>query len=237
MTPISPPPSGLFLFDKPKGITSHDAVQLLRAKLSIKRIGHTGTLDPMATGLLVLLIGSATSGQLAMQGLPKIYGGTIMFGAETDTWDAEGKITAEAPVPDLGEEAVKKAVAAFNGKLVQQVPPYSAVRMNGRHMYKLARANQVMPEVRRDVEVRWISWAARPPALDFEIECSGGTYVRAVAHEMGRALGSRAHLSVLRRLSIGSWSVKDAINAETLAALSTEAALARLTPVEGAARA
>lgn len=237
MIPTHPQPSGLFLFDKPKGITSHDAVELLRAKLRIKRIGHTGTLDPMATGLLIFMVGSATSGQSAMQGLAKIYGGTIMFGSETDTWDAEGKVTAEAPVPELGEEAVKRAVEAFNGKIIQQIPPYSAVRLNGRHMYKLARANQVMPEVKREVTVRWISWAARTPALDFEIDCSGGTYVRSVAHEMGRALGSRAHLSVLRRLSIGSWSVKDAINAEALAAMPREAALALLRPATGAARA
>ncbi|MDD5210105.1 MAG: tRNA pseudouridine(55) synthase TruB [Elusimicrobiales bacterium] len=237
MIPHYPQPSGLFLFDKPKGITSHDAVELLRAKLSIKKIGHTGTLDPMATGLLIFMVGSATSGQSAMQGLAKIYGGTIMFGAETDTWDAEGKVTAEAPVPELGEEAVKKAVEAFNGRIVQQIPPYSAVRMNGRHMYKLARANQVMPEVKREVVVRWISWAVRSPALDFEIDCSGGTYVRSVAHEMGRALGSRAHLSVLRRLSIGTWSVKDSITAAELAAMPREAALARLLPVTGAAHA
>ncbi len=237
MIPSHLQPSGLFLFDKPKGITSHDAVELLRAKLSIKKIGHTGTLDPMATGLLIFMVGSATSGQSAMQGLAKIYGGTIMFGAETDTWDAEGKVTAEAPVPELGEEAVKKAVEAFNGKIIQQIPPYSAVRMNGRHMYKLARANQVMPEVKREVVVRWISWAVRSPALDFEIDCSGGTYVRSVAHEMGRALGSRAHLSVLRRLSIGAWSVKDSITAAELAAMPREAALARLLPVTGAAHA
>jgi tRNA pseudouridine55 synthase len=237
MIPSHPQPSGLFLFDKPKGITSHDAVELLRAKLSIKKIGHTGTLDPMATGLLILMVGSATSGQAAMQGMAKIYGGTIMFGTETDTWDAEGKVTAEAPVPELGEEVVKKTVEAFNGKITQQVPPYSAVRMNGRHMYKLARANQVMPEVRREVVVRWISWTVRTPALDFEIDCSGGTYVRSVAHEMGRALGSRAHLSVLRRLSIGAWSVKDSITAAELAAMPREAAMARLIPVTGAAHA
>lgn len=227
----NPRPSGLFLFDKPKGITSHDAVEILRRKLSIQKIGHTGTLDPMATGLLIFMVGSATSGQSAMQGLPKVYGGTILFGSETDTWDAEGKVTAEAPPPYLDEKSAAEAVKLFNGKIIQQIPPYSAVRLNGRHMYKLARQNVVMPEVKREVEVRWLSWAVRPPALDFEIECSGGTYVRSIAHEMGRALGSRAHLAVLRRLSIGSWSVKDAITAEELAAMPREAALARLTPV------
>ncbi len=231
------PPSGIFLFDKPKGITSHDAVELLRRKISLKKIGHTGTLDPMATGLLIMLVGSATAAQSAMQGSAKVYSGTILFGAETDTWDAEGRITAEAPVPDLGEEAVKKAVAAFSGTIIQQVPPYSAVRHKGKHLYKLARQNKPVPEIKREVEVRWLSWAAKPPALEFEAECSGGTYIRSIACEMGRLLGSRAHLSVLRRLSIGSWSVRDAVTAGELAALSPEAALDRLTPVPGAARA
>jgi len=237
MIPTQYQPSGLFLFDKPKGITSHDAVELLRRKLSIKKIGHTGTLDPMATGLLVMLVGSATAVQSAMQGSAKVYGGTIMFGSETDTWDAEGKVTAEAPPPPLDEKSVGEAVRLLNGKITQQIPPYSAVRLNGRHMYKLARQNVAMPEVKREVEVRWISWAVRPPALDFEIECSGGTYVRSVAFEMGRLLGSKAHLSVLRRLSIGSLSVKDAVSAAGLEALSPGAALAKLAPVQRAARA
>jgi tRNA pseudouridine55 synthase len=229
------PPSGLFLFDKPKGITSHDAVDLLRKKLSIRRIGHTGTLDPMATGLLILLVGSATSAQSAMQGSAKVYGGTILFGVETDTWDAEGKVTAEAPPPLLDEKTVGEAVKAFSGRIIQQIPPYSAVRINGRHMYKMARRNEAMPEVKREVEVRWLSWAARPPALDFEIECSGGTYIRSIACELGRKLGSRAHLSVLRRLSIGGYSVKDAVTAAELEALSPVETLAKLRPVPGGA--
>jgi len=224
-------PAGIFLFDKPKGITSHDAVDLLRRKLSIKKIGHTGTLDPMATGLLIMLVGSATAGQSAMQSSVKIYCGTILFGAETDTWDAEGKVTAETPPPPLDENSVAAAVKLFSGKIIQQVPPYSAVRLNGRHMYNMARRNEVMPEVKREAEVRWLSWTARPPALDFEIECSGGTYLRSIACEIGRKMGSRAHLSALRRLSIGPWSVKDAVTVEELAAMPREAALARLRPV------
>ncbi|HAT72773.1 MAG TPA: tRNA pseudouridine(55) synthase TruB [Elusimicrobia bacterium] len=230
------PPSGLFLFDKPKGITSHDAVDLLRRKLFIKKIGHTGTLDPMATGLLILLVGAATSAQAGMQGSAKVYGGTILFGAETDTWDAEGKITAEAPPPPLDEKTLEEAIKSFDGKIIQQVPPYSAVRLNGRHMYKMARRNEVMPEVKREVEVRWLSRAARPPALDFEIECSGGTYIRSIACELGRKLGSRAHLCALRRLSIGAFSVKDAVTAAELQAMPSAAALAKLTPLPGAAR-
>ena len=227
------PPSGLFLFDKPKGITSHDAVALLRRKLSLRRIGHTGTLDPMATGLLILLAGAATSAQAALQGTAKVYSGTILFGSETDTWDAEGKVTAAAPPPALDEETLKKAIPAFSGRIIQQVPPYSAVRLGGRPMYKMARRNEVMPEVRREAEVRWLSWAPRAPELDFVIECSGGTYIRSIACELGRALGSRAHLKALRRESIGSYSVKGAVTAGELAAMTLEEVLARLGPVPG----
>ncbi len=223
-------PSGLLLFDKPKGITSHDAVDLLRRKLFLRRIGHCGTLDPMATGLLILLVGGATSAQSAMQGSAKIYSGTICFGSETDTWDAEGKVTAEAPPPPLDEKSVGEAVKAFNGKIVQQVPPYSAMRVNGKHMYKLARHNMAMPEVRREVEVRWLSWSIGQAVLNFEIECSGGTYVRSIAHEMGRLMGSRAHLAALRRESIGVYNVKEAVSAEQLQKMTRVEALARLVP-------
>lgn len=231
MNPNPPQPAGLFLFDKPKGITSHDAVAILRRKLAVQRIGHTGTLDPMATGLLLMLAGSATSAQSAMQGSAKVYAGSILFGAETDTWDAEGRTVAEAPVPDLGDEAVRKAVAAFSGKILQQVPAYSAVRRDGKSFYKLARQNKPVPEIKREVEVRWLSWSVTPPVLEFELECTGGTYVRSIACEMGRLLGSRAHLAALRRLSIGPWSVKDAVTEAGLAALTREEALALLRPV------
>ncbi len=236
MLPPAVPPSGLFLLDKPKGITSHDAVDLLRRKLHFRRIGHCGTLDPMATGLLIMLVGSATSSQSAMQGSAKVYGGSILFGSETDTWDAEGKVVETAPPPALDQESVRKAVEAFSGKITQTVPPYSAVRLGGKHMYKLARHNVEMPVVKRDVDVKWLSWSVKAPSLDFEIECTGGTYIRSIACEMGRFMGSRAHLTALRRLSIGTWNVKDAITAEQLAAMTPEAALARLVPVpaEGA---
>lgn len=231
MLPPAPQPSGLLLFDKPNGITSHDAVTLMREKLHFARIGHCGTLDPMATGLLIMLVGKATSAQAAMQGASKTYSGTIMFGTETDTWDAEGKTTETGAVPDLTPELIAKTAVAFSGKIIQQVPHYSAVRMNGHHMYKLARNKITVPAVRREVQVRWLSWAIKPASLDFEIECSGGTYLRSIAHEFGRALGSRAHLSSLRRLTIGAWSVADAFTAEELKGLTREAALARLRPV------
>ncbi len=227
---MTPPPSGLFLFDKPKGITSHDAVSILRRKLGIRRIGHTGTLDPMATGLLIMLVGGATSAQASMQGSDKTYSGTIKFGTETDTWDAEGKVLAEAPPPVLEETALRKAVETLSGRIIQTVPPYSAVRMGGKHLYDLARRNLAVPVVKREVEVRWLGWEAGPDSLSFEVECSGGTYVRSIAREMGTLLGSLAHLSALRRTAIGAYRVGDAVTAEVLASMSLEDALARLRP-------
>lgn len=229
-------PSGLFLLDKPKGITSHDAVYILRRKFSIRRIGHSGTLDPMATGLLILLVGTATSSQAMLQGSAKRYSGTILFGAETDTWDAEGRVTAEAPPPALDRPSVEAAVKNFTGRIIQRVPPYSAVKVGGRQLYKLARRNAPVPEVRREADVRWLSWEPRPPALDFDIECSGGTYIRSIATELGIALGSRAHLSALRRTAIGAYSVADAVTVELLAAMSAEEAAARLLPAPEAGR-
>ena len=220
--------SGLLLFDKPKGITSNDAVDLLRHKLRFKRIGHGGTLDPMATGLLLLLVGSATKIQASMQGSSKVYSGVIKFGSQTDTWDAEWNVTAETPFPALNEEVVKSAIAAFSGKITQQVPPFSAVRFQGRRLYAMARDNAVMPEIKRSAEIKWLSWEFKGAELEFKIECSGGTYIRSVAHELGNALGVFGHLAALRRESIGRFNVADSIIREALLVLSVPEIQARL---------
>jgi len=190
---MNPPPlefSGILLFDKPQGITSHDAVDILRRKLNFKKIGHAGTLDPMATGLLVMLLGPATKYQAGIQGGVKVYKGAIKLGVETDTWDAEGKVVGEAPVEGITADKIKNVVGFFTGKVVQQVPPFSAVRYKGRHLYKLARKNMAVPVIRREVNIKWNRYAFKKPVFDFEVECSGGTYVRAIAHEMGRMLGT-----------------------------------------------
>ncbi|HAF96100.1 MAG: tRNA pseudouridine(55) synthase TruB [Elusimicrobia bacterium GWC2_51_8] len=231
--PVIPPAlfSGLFLFDKPKGITSHDAVDLLRHKLRLKRIGHGGTLDPMATGLLLLLVGSATKIQASLQGSSKVYCGVIKFGSQTDTWDAEGRVMAELPLPDLTEEAVKCAIAAFSGTITQQVPPFSAVRFQGRRLYAMARDNAVMPEIKREARVKWLSWELKGAELQFKIECSGGTYIRSIAHELGNTLGVFGHLAALRRESIGRFNVSDSITREAMIALSAQEIKARLIKV------
>jgi len=231
MNPVSPQFSGILLFDKPQGITSHDAVDLLRRKLNFKKIGHTGTLDPMATGLLVMLLGPATKYQARLQSCVKIYKGVIKLGVETDTWDAEGKVLKETPVENITADKIKSVVGFFTGKVVQQVPPFSAVRYKGKHLYKLARKNTAVPVIRREVNIKWNRCAFKNPALDFEVECSGGTYLRAIAYEMGRMLGTGGHLSELRRLSVNKWKVGDALSRETLGKMTVEAVKGRIIEV------
>jgi tRNA pseudouridine55 synthase len=219
------------LFDKPKGITSHDAVDLVRRRLNFKKIGHTGTLDPMATGLLVMLLGPATKYQARLQSCVKVYSGVITLGVETDTWDAEGKALKETPLAGISQEKIKNVIGFFTGKVVQQVPAFSAVRYKGKPLYKLARKNAAVPVIRREVNIKWNSYSFRKPFLNFELECSGGTYVRSIAHEMGRMLGTGGHLSGLRRVSVNRWRVGDALDRETLQKLTVETLKARLLEV------
>ena len=231
MTTIPAQFSGILLFDKPKGITSHDAVDLLRRRLNFKKIGHTGTLDPMATGLLVMLLGPATKYQAKLQSCAKVYSGAITLGVETDTWDAEGRILKETPVSGITQEKIKSIIGFFTGKVVQQVPSFSAVRYKGKHLYKLARKNTAMPAIRREVNIKWNSYSFKTPVLKFEVECSGGTYVRSIAYEMGRMLGTGGHLSELRRLTVNRWRTADALDRESLQKLSVDSIMARLLEV------
>ncbi len=232
---MQPIPSGIFLFDKPAGITSHDAVGLLRRALGHRRIGHTGTLDPMATGLLVMLSGAATRLQAGLQGCSKTYAGRIKLGETTDTWDAAGEVLASAAADGVTREAVAAAIPAFTGRIIQQVPPYSAVKVGGRQLYRMARRKEETPVVKREVELRWLSWDWLPPFVDFVIECAGGTYIRSVAHELGAALGCGGHLAALRRTRVAGWRVEAAVTADFLRSAPREAVLARLLPAETAA--
>jgi len=225
--------SGILLFDKPEGISSHDAVYILRRKLGIKRIGHGGTLDPMATGLLVMLVGKATKAQSFLQDGNKVYSGTIQFGKETDTWDKMGKTLFEAGIPLLNDEAVKEAIKPLNGNILQQVPPFSAVKHKGEKLYNLARKGKEVPVIMRQVYVNWLEYKIlSPDSLYFKIECSGCTYIRTIARDFGLALKSRAHLTALRRLSVGKFNVEDAITDETLKAASEDDVKSRLFMTE-----
>lgn len=211
--------NGFLLVDKPVGPTSHDVVQAARRAIKERRIGHTGTLDPAATGLLLLCIGKATRLQQYLLAWEKTYHGEIRLGWGTTTYDGEGEpLGAPRPVPDIGATVLAELSARFGGELQQLPPPYSAKKTGGRKFYELARAGQPVPCEPKRVHVQRIELeAAGPDRLGFRVTCSSGTYLRSLAHDIGEALGCGGHLASLRRVRIGPWRVEDAVSAEVLA--------------------
>lgn len=215
---------GLLLLDKPAGISSHDAVLAARRSLHEKRIGHAGTLDPFATGLLVLLTGRATRLLPYIPGEPKVYDATIQFGAETETEDLLGAVTREAAPP--AEAEVRAALPALTGRIEQVPPAYSAKRVDGQRAYEAARAGVILEL--KPVSILVHSWellAWHGDSCDVRIICGGGTYVRSLARDLARSVGSAAHLTALRRVAAGAFHVDDA---QPVMALRDEAA--RLRP-------
>ena len=214
----------LLLVDKPRGWTSFDVVNRLRYRLreltGVKRIkvGHSGTLDPMATGLLLVATGKATKRLTALTGLPKGYTGTIRFGASTPSYDAETEVDATYPTGHLTRRAIEREIdAAFTGVIEQRPPAFSAIKVGGRRAYAAARRGEVVELPMRRVEV--MSFAVTRcglPDVDFAVEVSKGTYIRSLAHDLGRAVGSGAYLSALRRTSIGDYRVGDAYGLDAL---------------------
>ena len=198
---------GLLVIDKPAGITSHDVVQQVRRWAGQRRVGHLGTLDPRATGVLPIALGEATKlSQLLTLGR-KGYRGTIELGVETTTYDGEGEVTAhtEGPWPD--RETVEKCVDRFRGEIEQVPPPYSAVKQSGEAAYRRARRGEVVTLEPRPVtfyEIELLRY--EPPSLEIEVECSAGTYLRSLAHDLGAELGTFAHLSALVRSLSGPFS-------------------------------
>jgi tRNA pseudouridine55 synthase len=210
-----PPADGLLLVDKPSGVTSHDVVDIARRGLGERRIGHAGTLDPFATGLLVLLVGRATRLMPYVDGEPKVYEATIQFGAETDTDDPTGERTTTAPLPQ--RDAVERAIAALTGAIDQVPPAYSAKQVGGRRAYTAARRGE--PLVLSPVRIAVHEWSVRdfrPESAQVTITCTGGTYVRALARDLGRLAGSAAHLASLRRTRSGPFEVADAVPLDAL---------------------
>lgn len=215
MTP--PTPEGLLLVDKPAGMTSHDVVGAARRALRERRIGHAGTLDPFATGLLVLLVGRATRLLPYVSGEPKGYEATIRFGAQTSTDDLTGDVVREAPLP--ARDRVLDAMGRLTGTIAQRPPAYSAKQVGGVRAYAAARRGEALELAPVDVEVHaWEVLAWRDAELDVAISCGGGTYVRALARDLGELSGSAAHLTRLRRSRSGAFDVRDAIPLDALAA-------------------
>ena len=208
---------GLLLVDKPAGVTSHDVVVAARRAFGEKRIGHAGTLDPFATGLLVLLIGRATRLLPHLDGEPKLYEAVIEFGRETDTDDLGGDVVREAAPPS--DEAIAVALPQLTGTLHQVPPAYSAKRVAGRRAYESARAGQALELAPAMVEVfEWRDLQRDGSRLRATIACGGGTYIRALARDLGRLTGSAAHLAALRRTRSGPFRVRDAISLDQLRA-------------------
>jgi tRNA pseudouridine55 synthase len=203
-------PEGLVLVDKPTGITSHDAVAAVRRSLGTRKVGHAGTLDPMATGLLVMGVGRATRFLRFLGGLPKTYEATMRLGVETTTLDADGEVTRAVPV-DVGDDELARAVAGLVGESMQRPPAYSAVKVGGRKLYQAAREGRALEAPPRAIRVeRFEVVARRDDEVDLVVTCSGGTYVRVLAADVGASLGCGAHLTALRRTRIGDLDVADA---------------------------
>ncbi|PIE05485.1 MAG: tRNA pseudouridine(55) synthase TruB [Sorangium cellulosum] len=227
-------PSGLLIIDKPRGPTSHDVVVRIRRTLNTRSVGHAGTLDPMATGVLVVMVGACTKLSRFLVLEEKKYRATVGLGTATDTLDAEGQVTREAPIPQALIEALEQGkTSALLTRLLEverarmkQIPPnHSAIKTQGVASYKRARRGETLQLPARFVKVHALTIEATrltPPELDFELHVSKGYYVRSLARDVGKELGVPAHLTSLRRIQSGVWGLKDAVsldaNAETMVA-------------------
>lgn len=203
--------SGVLVIDKPIGLTSHDVVQIVRKGTNIRRAGHTGTLDPRASGVLVILIGPAVRLSEFVSASDKRYQAVIRLGQTTDTYDADGHVTSTSSV-DITEEQFENALKQFIGEIDQVPPPYSAVKVKGRKAYEMAREGEEVILQPRKIQVYnldLLEWA--PPEAVIDVYCSSGTYVRSLAHDMGEALGCGAHLVGLRRTKSGRFTLRDAV--------------------------
>jgi tRNA pseudouridine55 synthase len=210
-------PDGVLLVDKAEGMTSHDVVALVRRQLGIKKVGHCGTLDPIATGLLLLTIGRGTKVQDLLMSEDKEYVGTLTLGTTTSTQDREGKVLETKPVAAFSEEQIRAAFDKFRGDFYQLPPMVSAKKHGGVPLYKLARQGKVVEREPRFVHVyRYSIDRIALPEIDFSVLCSKGFYVRTYAHDIGDALGCGAHLKSLRRTKSGRFDVGDTISVDQI---------------------
>ncbi len=221
--------NGLLVIDKPGGITSHDVVNRLRRITGERSIGHLGTLDPMATGVLPLLMGRFTRLAQYFSAAQKSYTGSIRFGFATDTYDSEGEPAGADPWPDLAStvtlERIREAAARFHGEMQQMPPPFSAKKIDGKPAYKLAREGKPVQLKPARVQIdAFVIRALEGPEAAFAMDISAGGYVRSVAHELGHDLGCGAHLSSLRRTRAGAFTLAEAHTLEELEALAEDSA-------------
>ena len=212
--------SGFLVVDKPAGITSHDVVGVLRAVTGVRRVGHTGTLDPFATGVLALAFGNATRLIQHLDESLKVYDAGLALGAGTDTGDLTGAVVAELPAPDADRARVEAVLAGLVGHHMQRPPAYSAVKVAGRPLYEYARRGETVEVAPRPIHIEALELTALDlPRLDVTMRCSRGTYARVVAEEIAAALGTVGHLAALRRLRSGPFTLEGAIGFDELGAV------------------
>ena len=215
---------GAILIDKPSGPTSHDVVDAIRRQFGIKKVGHCGTLDPNATGLLIIVLGRGTKLSEKLMSDDKVYEGTIKFGEATDSYDSDGEIVSSLPVPPLTLDHLNELAATFVGDQMQMPPMVSAIKKNGVPLYKLARKGIEVAREPRLIHIYNFRFTGyREPLATFKLACTKGTYVRSVAQDLGQKLGCGAHLSTLRRSVAGKFDVADATPLD---------AVLKLTPAE-----
>jgi tRNA pseudouridine55 synthase len=222
---------GALLVDKPAGPTSHDVVDIIRRHFRIKKVGHCGTLDPNATGLLIIVLGKGTKLSERLMADDKVYSGTVRFGITTDSYDCDGETTAEAPVPSLSVEELNRQAEAFIGDQMQTPPMVSAVKKDGVPLYKLARKGVEVERPARLIHIYSFRFTEyQEPVGAFRIACTKGTYVRSIAHDLGQKLGCGAHLATLRRYVSGRFDVADALALDQILALNERQLAQRVIP-------
>ncbi|MGN6552173.1 MAG: tRNA pseudouridine(55) synthase TruB [Verrucomicrobiota bacterium] len=222
---------GALLIDKPAGPTSHDVVDVIRRRFGIKKVGHCGTLDPNATGLLIIVLGRATKLSEKLMSDDKVYEGTMKFGESTDSYDADGELTGSLPVPPLTLEELNQSAGEFVGDQMQTPPMVSAIKKDGVPLYKLARKGIEVPREPRLIHIYTFRFSRyEEPLAQFRLACTKGTYVRSVAHDLGEKLGCGAHLATLRRTVSGKFDVVNAIKLDEVLKLSATDLAKRVIP-------
>jgi tRNA pseudouridine55 synthase len=222
---------GALLIDKPCGPTSHDVVDIIRRSFNIKKVGHCGTLDPNATGLLIIVLGRGTKLSEKLMSDDKVYEGTIKFGEATDSYDSDGELTASLPVPPLTVEELNEAAKTFVGDQMQKPPMVSAVKQGGVPLYKLARKGIEVEREARLVHIYNFKFSRyEEPLGEFRLACTKGTYVRSIAHDLGQNLGCGAHLSALRRTVSGKFDVREAVELDAVLKLGPRELEQRVIP-------
>jgi len=223
---------GIVLIDKPPRITSHDVVDAARKILKTRKIGHTGTLDPFATGLLILCVEKATRLAQFIAAEDKIYRGRITLGIETDTYDSDGKVISSAPTDSLTRKAIRSALADLTGRTLQHPPPFSAKKISGKRAYELARKGEVLELEPARIRVDYFKIiSCTGDHFDFETKVSAGTYIRSLAHDLGAMLGCGAHLSRLQRRACGNFRIRKASKLSTLKRLTPSQLKKKVIPL------